>query len=87
MVRMHNHSSAYAVSLRRTNGELPVFLCFKTKVRLLAERTHFDKGPETSALDWIAANSVESDALPTDLADEHDHYLYGRSKKDSGTRI
>jgi hypothetical protein len=48
---------------------------------------HFDEGLETSALDWIAANSVESDALPTDLADEHDHYLYGRPKKDSGTRI
>jgi hypothetical protein len=37
--------------------------------------------PEESALAWIAANSVDSDALPTDLAHEHDHYLYGRPKK------
>ena len=36
---------------------------------------------EASALAWIAANSVESDALPTDLADQHDHYLYGRPKE------
>jgi len=37
---------------------------------------------EESALAWIAANAVESDALPADLADQHDHYLYGRPKKD-----
>jgi len=33
---------------------------------------------EESALAWIAANAVDSDALPHDLADQHDHYLYGR---------
>jgi hypothetical protein len=38
---------------------------------------------EESALAWIAANAVDSDALPTDLADQHDHYLYGRPKKDT----
>jgi hypothetical protein len=32
-----------------------------------------------SVLSWLAANAVESDALPADLADRHDHYLYGRS--------
>ena len=37
---------------------------------------------EESALAWIAPNAVESDALPTDLAEQHDHYLYGRPKKD-----
>lgn len=37
---------------------------------------------EESALAWIAANSVDSDALPVDLADRHDHYLYGRSSSD-----
>lgn len=37
---------------------------------------------EESALAWIAANAVENDTLPTDLADHHDHYLYGRPKKD-----
>ncbi|MBL8233282.1 MAG: hypothetical protein JNL98_32595 [Bryobacterales bacterium] len=34
---------------------------------------------EDSALAWIAANAVESDVLAVDLADRHDHYLYGRS--------
>ena len=37
---------------------------------------------EESALAWIAANAVDSDALPTDLADQHDHYLYGCPTKD-----
>ena len=34
---------------------------------------------EESALAWIAANAMDSEALPEDLADRHDHYLYGRS--------
>jgi len=34
---------------------------------------------EGSVLSWLAANAVESDALPADLADRHDHYLYGIS--------
>ena len=37
---------------------------------------------EESALAWIAANAVDSDALPVDLADRHDRYLYGRSSED-----
>ena len=32
---------------------------------------------DESALAWLAANAVENDALPADLADRHDHYLYG----------
>jgi hypothetical protein len=32
---------------------------------------------DDSALAWLAANAVEDDALPADLADRHDHYLYG----------
>ena len=36
---------------------------------------------EESALTWLAANAVENDALPTDLADQHDHYLYGSATK------
>jgi len=36
---------------------------------------------EEPALAWIAAHAVDSDALPSDLADQHDHYLYGRPKK------
>ena len=37
---------------------------------------------DESALAWIAANAVENDPLPVDLADQHDHYLYGPPKKD-----
>jgi hypothetical protein len=37
---------------------------------------------EESALAWLAANAVENDPLPTDLADQHDHYLYGGPTKD-----
>lgn len=44
------------------------------------------RGPDTPAeesiLTWLAANAVESDTLPTDLADHHDHYLYGCPAKD-----
>ncbi len=36
---------------------------------------------EEPVLSWLAANAVESDALPTDLADWHDHYLDGCSTK------
>jgi len=37
---------------------------------------------DESALAWLGANAVENDALPTDLADRHDHYLYGRPAQD-----
>ena len=37
---------------------------------------------DESALAWLAANAVENDGLPTDLADQHDHYLYGCPTKD-----
>ncbi|SPF53993.1 conserved hypothetical protein [Candidatus Sulfopaludibacter sp. SbA4] len=37
---------------------------------------------EDSALAWLAANAVENDDLPADLADQHDHYLYGCPRKD-----
>jgi hypothetical protein len=39
-------------------------------------------GDEKSGLAWLAANAVENDALPTDLADQHDCYLYGCPTKD-----
>ena len=35
-----------------------------------------------SSLAWIATNAVESEALPADLADRHDRYLYGRTSGD-----
>ncbi len=33
---------------------------------------------EESVLSWLVANAVDSEALPVDLANSHDHYLYGR---------
>jgi len=34
-----------------------------------------------SLLEWIEANAVEAPVLPADLSRQHDHYLYGTSKK------
>jgi len=49
---------------------------------LQIERVEPAEPAEESALAWLAANAVESDALPADLADQHDHYLYGCPTKD-----
>ena len=49
---------------------------------LQIERVEPREAAEESALAWLAANAVEDDALPTDLADQHDHYLYGSPTKD-----
>lgn len=46
------------------------------------ERVGPRKPVEESALSWLAANAVENDELPADLADRHDHYLYGCATKD-----
>ena len=37
---------------------------------------------DESALAWLAANAVENDARPADLADRHDHYPYGCPTED-----
>lgn len=34
-----------------------------------------------SALDWLAANAIDSPTLPPDGSTQHDHYLYGTPKK------
>jgi hypothetical protein len=34
-----------------------------------------DISGDESALTWIASNAIDSDALPVDLADQHDRYL------------
>jgi len=49
---------------------------------LLLQIEPLESETEGSALAWIVANAVDSDALPADLAEQHDHYLYGRPKKD-----
>jgi hypothetical protein len=50
---------------------------------LIVQIEPLEGATEESALAWIAANAVDSDALPADLADQHDHYLYGRTRKDT----
>jgi hypothetical protein len=37
--------------------------------------------PSPSALDWIADQAVDDPSVPTDLAHQHDHYLYGKPKQ------
>lgn len=34
-----------------------------------------------SALTWLGSNAIESSTQPEDLADQHDHYLYGLPAK------
>ncbi len=36
-----------------------------------------------SALTWFSQNAVDAPALPTDLSDRHDHYLYGAGKRNA----
>jgi len=36
-----------------------------------------------SCLNWLADNAVDSPAIPTDLSQQHDHYLYGSPKRDA----
>ncbi|MCK6486111.1 MAG: hypothetical protein HUU22_15550 [Phycisphaerae bacterium] len=37
-----------------------------------------------SALEWIERSSVYDESIPTDLADQHDHYLYGGRRRPAG---
>ena len=64
---------------------MPVFVPeFFEERRMIVqiERVGAREPAEEPALAWLAANPVENDALPTDLADRHDHYLYGCPTKD-----
>ena len=38
---------------------------------------------EKSVLTWLADNAVENVACPPDLADHHDHYLYGTLEQEA----
>ena len=50
---------------------------------------HLEATPQTSlparptALEWMAEQAVDDPALPSDLAQQHDHYLYGIPKQES----
>lgn len=41
-----------------------------------------DEIPSGSLLSWIVENAVDDPSLPTDMAAQHDHYLYGVPKRE-----
>jgi hypothetical protein len=46
------------------------------------EPAHSDRAQQESALNWLAENAVDSPEIPVDLAEQHDHYLYGSPKRE-----
>jgi hypothetical protein len=60
----------------------PLYLPPNQALILQIERVGPRAPAEESALAWLAANAAENDPLPTDLADRHNHYLYGGPAKD-----
>jgi hypothetical protein len=59
----------------------PLDLPPNQRVIVRVEPVEEEKAQESSALQWIADNAVDA-GLPTDLAHQHDHYLYGTPKKE-----
>lgn len=57
----------------------PVGLRLNQPLRLSIEEVGTPQTGQESALEWLAANAIEDDRLPPDLAERHDHYLYGTS--------
>ncbi len=49
---------------------------------------HVDSSPdhpiqkEESVLEWLERQAVDDPTLPTDMAHQHDHYLYGTPKRE-----
>jgi len=41
-----------------------------------------DGAQKESALNWLVENSVDSPEIRADLAEQHDHYLYGSPKRE-----
>ena len=52
-------------------------------VRIEPARDIAEPAPQDGALNWLAENAADSSTLPSDLAHQHDHYLYGVPKKDA----
>ncbi|MBC8877035.1 MAG: antitoxin family protein [Planctomycetes bacterium] len=59
----------------------PLDLPANQRVVVRIEPVRDETGQNHSALQWIAENAVDAE-LPEDLAHQHDHYLYGKPKKD-----
>ena len=47
----------------------------------LQKKATKQKKPPRSLLADLAEFTITTDGLPTDLADQHDHYLYGNPRK------
>jgi hypothetical protein len=54
--------------------DLPHNQALVVQIRPIDEQSQSEN---ESVLTWLAAHAVDSKALPTDLADRHNHYLYG----------
>ena len=70
-----------AETLKRDLDLLPPSLLGEVEhfVKKLKKQYKTGKKPAT-LLSEVAAHAIEDD-LPSDLAEQHDHYLYGVSKK------
>ncbi|MEI6315489.1 MAG: hypothetical protein WCO89_11510 [Syntrophus sp. (in: bacteria)] len=68
-------------TLKRDIDLLPPSMLVEVEhlVKKLKRQYETDKKPAT-LLSEVAAYAIEDD-LPTDLAEQHDHYLYGVPKK------
>jgi hypothetical protein len=70
-----------AETLKRDIDLLPPSMLVEVEyfVKKLKRQSTTVKKPATLLFE-LAANAIEDD-LPADLAEQHDHYLYGVSKK------
>ena len=60
--------------------DLPVDRAFVVHVETSRQAGSEPISGALSGLQWLADNAVE-DELPSDLAAQHDHYLYGTAKR------
>lgn len=60
--------------------DLPVDRAFVVHVETSAHADSEPSGEPLSGLRWLVDHAVE-DELPSDLAAQHDHYLYGTPKR------
>jgi hypothetical protein len=60
----------------------PVDLPPGTEVTVDLEQSAPPDSEARSLLGWMAENPIDDSAHPTDLAHQHDHYLYGTPKKE-----
>ena len=60
--------------------DLPVDRAFVVHIETSRNPESEPASEPLSGLRWLADNAVE-DELPSDLAAQHDHYLYGTAKR------